>query len=99
MHFSRSQLAAFAPLLVALSPALAQDNGGGGDQGGFPQQFTSALQQAGFSQLANVVNQLNGSDSGQRLLSQLSNSGQNFTVFAPSDQASAFPSSFLYNTV
>ncbi|PPQ74235.1 hypothetical protein CVT24_001106 [Panaeolus cyanescens] len=83
MHFSRSQLAAVLPLLAAVSPALAQ----GSDQGGFAQQFTSALQQAGFTQLANVINQLNSSDAGQRLLSQISNNGQNFTLFAPSDQA------------
>ncbi|KAF8961176.1 hypothetical protein BDZ97DRAFT_1760146 [Flammula alnicola] len=78
-------LSLLLPLL--LSPVQAQDqNSTSSNSSAYVTDFVSALESAGYSELANTLPKINGTTVGDQLFSQLS-SGRNFTLFAPDNTA------------
>lgn len=77
-------------LVSLLSSVRAQNQNQNQTQGSNPsdygQQCVQALQNAGFTGLAGLFSQVNGTQEGQALLMELS-SGKNYTVFAPDNEA------------
>jgi len=81
MHFAVSLL---LPLLSFLSPVHAQEN-----WTAYSGDVVGALQQAGFTGLADVLTRINDTTPAQVLFSELA-SGRNFTLFAPDNDAGAW---------
>ena len=76
MRFAISSL---LPLLPFLSSVYAQEN-----SSAYSGDAAAALQQAGFTGLADILTRINNTPPAQTLFSELA-SGRNFTLFAPDD--------------
>lgn len=79
-------------LLLALTATLAnaQDN----QNSTYVSGLIQTLNNAGLTSLASAVGVVNSTNAGSQLLSKLSNQSQNYTVFAPSDNACKYLPSF-----
>ncbi|KAF8154905.1 FAS1 domain-containing protein [Crassisporium funariophilum] len=80
MHLSSLPLSLLLPLIPLFTPTFAQQQ-----NATYLQDLMTALQSAGFSELANATMTINSTANGQAILSQISQG--NFTVFAPTDAA------------
>ncbi|PPQ90707.1 hypothetical protein CVT25_005015 [Psilocybe cyanescens] len=84
MRSSSRPFSLLLPLISLFVPALGQDQGS--NSSSYVQECVQALQDAGFTQLATVLTQVNETTPAQALFAELS-SGKNYTVFAPDNQA------------
>ncbi|KAF8950725.1 FAS1 domain-containing protein [Flammula alnicola] len=85
MLFTALPLSLLLPLL--LSPVQAQDqNSTSSNSSAYVTDFISALESAGYSEVASTLPKINGTTVGNQLFSQLS-SGRNFTLFVPDNTA------------
>jgi uncharacterized surface protein with fasciclin (FAS1) repeats len=80
MRFAISLLLSLLPFL----PVHAQEN-----PSAYSEDAIAALQQAGFTGLADVLTSINNTAPAQALFSELA-SGRNFTLFAPDNAAGAW---------
>lgn len=74
---------AFSALFLTLPNAFAQNSGS--DSGSLAQGLSDYLNGLGYTMAAGLVSMANGSNTGQQLLSQLSDN--NYTVFVPNNAA------------
>jgi len=87
-----------APLLAVAQDQNSNSSSSSNSSSTYAQDCVSALQAAGFTQLAETLTKINETEQGQALFSELS-SGRNYTVFAPNDAACTFACFFDFSPI
>ncbi|KAF6755716.1 hypothetical protein DFP72DRAFT_313679 [Ephemerocybe angulata] len=87
MHFLNSLPIAVVLSLLPFAPLSKAQTNVNSTSNTFFQEFSTFLNDSGYTSFSSALAQANQTQSGQQLLSQLSEGGVNFTLFAPTNQA------------